>query len=89
VSSLQSKKISVRYPVVAATGLVVFCWCSGRLRCLLKHLVWTFCSWLLALSLIDLDTMTLPNPLTQSGLVAGLVFKVAAGFIPEANGELC
>jgi len=46
--------------------------------------LWTFCSWLLALSLIDLDTI-LPNPLTQSGLVAGLVFKVA-GFIPEANG---
>jgi len=31
-------KISVRYPVEAATGLL-FCWCSGRLKCLLKHLV--------------------------------------------------
>jgi leader peptidase (prepilin peptidase)/N-methyltransferase len=37
---------------------------------------WTFCSLLLALSLIDLDTMTLPNPLTQLGLVAGLVFQM-------------
>jgi len=43
--------------VEAATGLV-FCWfwtfevSVETLGC------WTFCSWLLALSLIDLDTMT-------------------------------
>jgi leader peptidase (prepilin peptidase)/N-methyltransferase len=46
---------------------------------------WTFCSWLLALSLIDLDTMTLPNPLTQSGLIAGIVFQLVAGFLPEGS----
>ena len=37
-------------------------------------------SWLLALSLIDLDTMTLPNPLTQSGLVGGLGFMAIMGW---------
>ena len=37
--------------------------------------------WLLALTLIDLDTMTLPNPLTQSGLVLGLAFQVVAGYL--------
>jgi leader peptidase (prepilin peptidase)/N-methyltransferase len=79
-------KISVRYPVVeAATGmlfLLVF-WRFGVSVQTLGY--WTFCSWLLALSLIDLDTMTLPNPLTQSGLVAGLVFELVAGFIPKAS----
>lgn len=33
-----------------------------------------FC-WLLALALIDWDTLTLPNPLTQSGLILGLLFQ--------------
>ncbi len=37
-------------------------------------------SWLLALSLIDLDTMTLPNQLTQSGLVLGLIFQGIIGW---------
>jgi leader peptidase (prepilin peptidase)/N-methyltransferase len=39
-------------------------------------------SWLLALSLIDWDTKTLPNSLTASGLVAGLVFQIAKGWWP-------
>jgi leader peptidase (prepilin peptidase)/N-methyltransferase len=42
---------------------------------------WAFLSWLLSLSLIDLDTMTLPNPLTQSGLIAGLLFQAIWGFL--------
>jgi leader peptidase (prepilin peptidase)/N-methyltransferase len=42
---------------------------------------WIFFSWLFALAMIDLDTMTLPNILTQSGLVVGLGFQVIeAGF---------
>ena len=79
-------QISVRYPVVeAATGmlfLLVF-WTFGVSIQTLGY--WAFCTWLLALSLIDLDTMTLPNSLTQSGLVAGLVFQLVAGFIVEAS----
>lgn len=79
-------KISVRYPFVeAATGLLfllVF-WTFGVSVQTLGY--WAFCGWLLALSIIDLDTMTLPNPLTQSGLVAGLVFQLIAGFLPEAS----
>jgi leader peptidase (prepilin peptidase)/N-methyltransferase len=46
---------------------------------------WAFCSWLLALSLIDIDTMILPNPLTQSGLLVGIVFHMVSGFLPEAS----
>lgn len=79
-------QISVRYPVVeVATGLLfllVF-WTFGVSIHSIGY--WTFCSWLLALSLIDLDTMTLPNPLTQSGLVVGLLFGLVAGFLPEGS----
>lgn len=79
-------QISVRYPVVeAVTGLLfllVF-WTFGVSVQTLGY--WALCSWLLALSIIDLDTMTLPNPLTQSGLVVGLVFQLVAGFLPEAT----
>lgn len=71
--------ISNRYPLVeAATGLLflLLFWAFGVSMQTLGY--WTFCSWLLALSLIDLDTMTLPNPLTQSGLVAGLGFQIVS-----------
>lgn len=75
-------RIYLRYPVVeAATGLLflLLFWTFGLSIQTFGY--WTFCCWLLALSLIDLDTMTLPNPLTQSGLVAGLVFQMIAGFL--------
>jgi leader peptidase (prepilin peptidase) / N-methyltransferase len=73
--------ISVRYPLVEAlTGLffVATFWRFGS--SLETPGYWAFLSWLLALALIDLDTMTLPNALTQSGLVAGLVYQVATGW---------
>ncbi len=79
-------QIAVRYPVVeAATGLVfllVF-WRFGV--SVETPAYWAFCSWLLALSIIDLDTMTLPNSLTQSGLMAGLGFRLAVGFLAQAS----
>jgi leader peptidase (prepilin peptidase)/N-methyltransferase len=37
-------------------------------------------SWLIALALIDCDTLTLPNSLTQSGLIVGLLFAIALGW---------
>lgn len=74
--------IALRYPLVeAGTGLLF----------LLTFIVygvswqtlgyWAFISWLISLSLIDWDTMTLPNPLTQSGLVVGLVFQASLGWM--------
>ena len=42
--------------------------------------------WLLSLSLIDLDTMTLPNVLTQSGLLLGLGFVATLGWLE--TGEI-
>jgi leader peptidase (prepilin peptidase) / N-methyltransferase len=77
-------RIPVRYPLVeSATGLLfllVF-WQFGATVQTVG--LWAFFSWLLALSAIDCDTMTLPNVLTRSGLVAGLVFQVAKGLWPS------
>ncbi|MFM7450570.1 MAG: prepilin peptidase [Leptolyngbyaceae cyanobacterium] len=74
------QSISMRYPIVeAATGLLfllVF-WQFGFSGLTIAG--WLLLSWLLALALIDLDTLTLPNSLTQSGLVLGLVFQFLLG----------
>ncbi|MBE9249760.1 prepilin peptidase [Dolichospermum sp. LEGE 00240] len=77
-------QISRRYPLIEAlTGiifLIVF-WVFQFSIFTIGY--WAFCSWLLALSLIDLDTMTLPNPLTKSGLILGIVFQMAIGWLSE------
>ena len=73
--------ISPRYPLVEATTGLLFCLLFWQFSLSLNTLAyWTFASWLLALSLIDLDTMTLPNPMTQSGLVVGLGFQAFWGW---------
>lgn len=73
--------ISFRYPLIeAVTGLLflfVF-WKFGLNTDAIAY--WTLLSWLLTLALIDLDTMTLPNALTQSGLVVGLAFQALRGW---------
>lgn len=73
--------ISMRYPLVeAASGIlfsVVF-WQFGFHLSTIGY--WIFLSWLLALSLIDLDTMTLPNVLTRSGLLLGIGFQAIRGW---------
>ncbi|MEH1864396.1 MAG: A24 family peptidase [Nostoc sp.] len=79
-------KISVRYPVVeGVTGIIFLAVFLVFQVSILTMGYWAFCSWLLALSLIDLDTMTLPNPLTQSGLVAGILFQMVVGYLPEGS----
>ncbi|BAB73272.1 prepilin peptidase [Anabaena sp. FACHB-709] len=76
--------ISIRYPVVeAVTGIIFLCVFLIFKVSILTLGYWTFCGWLLALSLIDLDTMTLPNPLTKSGLVLGLVFQMIVGYAAD------
>ncbi len=82
--------ISIRYPMIEAiTGglfLLVFCQFTNGIEI---WGYWVFLSGLLALSLIDLDTLTLPNPLTQSGLLAGLGFQLLQGSqFPLNSGEI-
>jgi leader peptidase (prepilin peptidase) / N-methyltransferase len=79
--------ISMRYPMVETIGglmfVLVFVVC-GFSAMTIGY--WLLFSWLLALALIDLDTMTLPNELTQSGLVMGLLFQVGLGAIAADPG---
>lgn len=78
--------ISGRYPLIEAitAGLfllayVQFGWTLQTLGyCLLL-------SWLLSLAIIDLDLMILPNPLTQSGVIAGWIFHTVVAYAPEHN----
>lgn len=78
--------ISVRYPLVEAATGILFVAAFWAFHVPLPAVgYWAFFSWLLALSLIDLDTMTLPNTLTQSGLVLGLVFQAIVGWSTSAS----
>ncbi len=73
--------IPIRYPLLEAGCGVAFL-CIFALHELSWQTVslWALFSWLLALSLIDLDTMTLPEPLTRSGLVVGLGLQALIGW---------
>ncbi|MBE9216970.1 prepilin peptidase [Plectonema cf. radiosum LEGE 06105] len=79
-------RISPRYPIVeAVTGLLfVLVFLVFKFSPLTIG-YWLFCSWLLALSIIDIDTMTLPSELTKSGLVLGILFQMILGFIPQSS----
>jgi len=70
--------IAIRYPLIeaftgglflATFGLFGLSWLTVS--------YWVLLSWLIALAFIDLDTLTLPNALTQSGLVLGLGMQFA------------
>lgn len=79
--------ISSRYPIVEAVTGILFLWIfwsfwHNPLQ-MLGH--WAFITWLLALTLIDIDTMTLPNALTKSGLVLGLAFQGFRGFMHQGS----
>jgi leader peptidase (prepilin peptidase)/N-methyltransferase len=79
-------KISRRYPLVEGlTGIIFLIVFWVFQFSILTIGYWAFCSWLLALSLVDWDTMTLPNPLTQSGLILGLVFQMSIGFLSTTS----
>jgi leader peptidase (prepilin peptidase)/N-methyltransferase len=78
--------IAIRYPLVEAVTGLIFLLVFWRFGFSVQTVgYWIFCSWLLALSLIDLDTMMLPNSLTQSGLVVGLMFGIAASLIAQLS----
>jgi leader peptidase (prepilin peptidase)/N-methyltransferase len=74
--------ISPRYPIIEALTAIIFVIVYNRFGLSIQTIGYSLLMcWLLALTLIDLDTMTLPNPLTQSGLVLGLAFQFVAGYL--------
>jgi leader peptidase (prepilin peptidase) / N-methyltransferase len=78
--------ISSRYPIVEAATAIIFVIVYNRFGLSIETIGYSlFMCWLLALSLIDLDTMTLPNPLTQSGLIAGLGFQIVTGLLDNLS----
>ena len=73
--------ISSRYPIVEAVTGLIFTLVFWRFGYSIETIGYcAFLSWLLSLSLIDLDTMTLPACLTKSGLILGLVFQGVVGW---------
>ncbi len=74
--------ISPRYPIVELITAIIFVLVYNRYGLSIQTIGYSLLMcWLFALTLIDLDTMTLPNPLTQSGLVLGLVFQMVSGYL--------
>lgn len=77
--------ISWRYPaielLVGGLFVLIFAVSGWQWRTLM---IWLLSAWLLALAFIDLDTMMLPHPLTQWGLVTGLIMQglLAGGWVP-------
>ncbi|AFY37005.1 type 4 prepilin peptidase 1 [[Leptolyngbya] sp. PCC 7376] len=76
--------IPVRYPLVEAFVGLLFVAVFFRFGLHLEAIAAAvLLFWLTSLALIDFDTFTLPNSLTQSGLVLGLIFQIMLGF--QAN----
>ena len=81
--------VSWRYPAIEALTAFLF-WCVAAYFGTSQPIVILgfyalFLSWLLALAMIDIDTMTLPNSLTQSGLVLGIIYQTSVGFTSNGN----
>jgi leader peptidase (prepilin peptidase)/N-methyltransferase len=78
--------ISIRYPLIEAfTGLLFLAafWLLGLTWTTAAY--WVLLSWLVALTFIDVDTLTLPNSLTQSGLGLGLGFQIWNGHLQSGG----
>jgi leader peptidase (prepilin peptidase) / N-methyltransferase len=73
--------ISPRYPTIEAVTGAIFLLVFWQFGYTLETIGYcAFLSWLLSLSMIDFDTMTLPGSLTRSGLVLGLIFQIILGW---------
>lgn len=88
--------IAVRYPLVelltaglwvAATLAQPDAMGSAAPRLLLVLAGWVLLSWLVPLTLIDLDSLWLPEPLCRLGLLLGLVWTALLGFV-QGSQEL-
>ena len=73
--------IAPRYPIIEAVTGIVFLAVFWQFGYTIETIGYcTLLSWLLSLSMIDFDTMTLPGSLTKSGLIVGLLFQIAIGW---------
>jgi leader peptidase (prepilin peptidase) / N-methyltransferase len=73
--------ISPRYPIIEAITAVIFVLIYNRYGLSVQTIGYSLLMcWFIALTMIDFDTMTLPNPITQSGLVLGLAFQATTGY---------
>lgn len=90
--------IAIRYPLIEllTAGLWVAAWHAAQAGTptglgpspdpwLLAIGGWVLLSWLLPLTLIDLDRMWLPEPLCRNGLVLGLLMSAGIGFSQGAE----
>lgn len=78
--------IAVRYPLIELITALLFVFTYAVFGPTLQTLGYClFLSWLLALTMIDFDRMILPNPLTQSGVIAGWIFQMAIAFDQTAT----
>ncbi|MEN9222122.1 MAG: prepilin peptidase [Thermostichus sp. BF3_bins_97] len=81
-------KISWRYPAVEALTMGLFALSIGVLGFTAQGILTCILfSWLLALALIDLDTFLLLEELTRSGLVVGLLARLALPWL-QGSGSL-
>ena len=84
-------KISMRYPVVELITALLFVSIFLVFGFSLQTLgYWIFISFLLALALIDMDTLTLDSRLMKSGLILGLAFQttIAAALTGTFSGTI-
>ena len=81
--------VSWRYPAIETLTAFLFwavaAYFGASVPILILCFYAAFLSWLLALAMIDIDTMTLPNALTQSGLVLGLVYQISFASLNIGN----
>ena len=83
--------ISMRYPIVEMITALLFLSIFLVFGFSLQTLgYWIFISFLLALALIDMDTLTLDSRLMKSGLILGLAFQttIAAAFTGTLAGTI-
>jgi leader peptidase (prepilin peptidase) / N-methyltransferase len=82
------QKVAWRYPFIEcltafAFWLVVITFMGQPIIFIVGSCL--FLSYLIALAAIDIDTMTLPNSLTQSGLILGIGFHLLSGLSGGVN----
>ncbi|MCX8032791.1 MAG: prepilin peptidase [Thermoleophilia bacterium] len=71
-------RISLRYPLVEALTMIFFVLSSWRFGLTGRVFVaWAFCAALIAISLIDLDHMIIPNRIVLPGAAIGLAASIA------------